>query len=96
MIQREWQSVTRRVFKDGTNDYGQLRKLGYDDYTIKMVVKIYTQTSTENPRFLDVDLLGLTKDTVECGDQIIIGTKKYDVKYTIPSEKLTQVFMTNG
>ena len=59
-----------------------------------MVCKIYSQTNVTDPRYVDVDLIGLTKDKDITDDNVIIvGDEKFNIKYIIPSSRLYQILM---
>ena len=60
-----------------------------------MVCKIYSQTNVTDPRYVDVDLIGLTKDKdITDENVIVVGDEKFNVKYIIPSSRLYQILMT--
>ena len=59
-----------------------------------MVCKIYSQTNVTDPRYVDVDLIGLTKDKdITDENVIVVGDEKFNVKYIIPSSRLYQILM---
>lgn len=94
MIQRELIPVTVVSFTAGKDEYGQKRQNGSTQRVVDMVVKIYQQTNTNDIRYIDVDLIGLTKDTtITDANQIIIGDNTYEVLQIIPSSRYTQVLM---
>lgn len=94
MIQREWKTVKVVSFTDGRDEYGQVRKQGSTERNCEMVIKLYTQTNTNDIRFNDIETLGITRDNlITDKNQIIDGSNKYNVLYVIPSGKYTQVLM---
>lgn len=96
MIMREWQTVTKRVFTAGLDDYGQPRQNGKTDSNVEMVIKIYNQVNNDNPKYVDIVLIGITEDkTITDADQIVINQKPYNVKYVIPSGRYLQVLLSN-
>ena len=66
-----------------------------------MVCKIYSQVNVTDPRYIDIDVIGLTNnriisdrnEVVISNNDFGIPTGKYEVKYVIPSNRLTQVLM---
>ena len=95
MINREWEDVQVLSYSDEPDEYGQKRQGAHISRTVKMVVKIYSQTNEFNdPKYVDVDLIGLTKDKdITDKNELIIDDVKYIVKYVIPSSRLYQVLM---
>lgn len=94
MINREWQTVSVVSFTTGTDAYGQPHQSIESKRKIQMVVKIFQQTNTTDVRYNDITTIGLTTDSaITDKNQIIIGTDYYDVLYTIPSGRLTQILM---
>ena len=95
MIQREWQDVQVLSYEDIVDEYGQKRQGTPTIRIVEMVCKIYSQTNVTDPRYVDVDLIGLTKDKdITDENVIVIGDEKYNVKYVIPSSRLYQILMT--
>ena len=94
MINRELRPVHLVSFPSGTDKYGQKIRQGETKQLIEMVVKIYSQTNVSDIRYNDVELIGLTKATVNDSQQIWIDDKnKYCVLYVIPSGRYTQILM---
>ena len=66
-----------------------------------MVCKVYSQSNVTDPRYLDVDVIGLTenwnittKNEIEILDNPFnIPTGTYIVRYVIPSSRLFQILM---
>ena len=81
-------------YEDVVDEYGQKRQGTPTARVVEMVCKIYSQTNVTDPRYVDVDVIGLTYDK-EITDKnvIIINGDKYNIKYIIPSSRLTQVLM---
>lgn len=93
MIQREWQKVSINTYANTVDDYGQKRTGAPTSVIVDMVVKPYLNTNVTDVRFVDVELLGITKAQVEVGNTVTIGTDEYNVLYTIPSGRMLQVLM---
>lgn len=89
MLNREWQEV--EVITYTTKDsYGQLQS--GKPKTITMVIKVYSQFNINNPKYVDIDYIGIVKSPVD------FNLVKFDgitcnVLYCIPSGKYYQVLM---
>ncbi len=95
MINREWQTVHVLTYSDEVDDYGQKRQGEFTSRDVEMVCKIYSQTNVTDPRYIDVDVIGLTYDkNITDKNVIIIGDDRFNVKYVIPSSRLIQILMT--
>lgn len=94
MIQNEWQRVEVLSYQNTVDEYGQKRQGTPTGRLVEMVCKIYSQTNVTDPRYVDVDVIGLTYDK-EITDEnvIIINGDRYNVKYIIPSSRLYQILM---
>lgn len=92
MINREMHDVTYRAFDNTKDEYGQLKQT-YEDSTIQMMIKIQSQINVEDPRFVDVDSVGISKDLLVAGNKIIDGEKIYLIKYVIPSSRFQQALL---
>lgn len=94
MINRELQNVDVITYDNTLDDYGQLRQSEYTTRTIPMVCKIYSQTNTNDMRYVDVEMIGITKDKdITNENEIKIGDTNYQVLYVIPSSRYYQVLM---
>lgn len=95
MLNREYQPVKIVTFKDGTDEYGQKRKVIKSEWTTDMVVKINTQINVNDPRYVDCDYIGITKETgIKDSDVCCFDGKQCNIKYIIPSGKYNQIIMT--
>lgn len=92
MINRELHKVTYRVFDNTKDAYGQLKQNSVDN-EIEMMIKIQSQVNVQDPRFIDVDSIGITKETLLAGNKIIDGDKTYLIKYVIPSSRYQQAML---
>lgn len=94
MINREYQKVNILTFSEETDDYGQLRQQAPTSQEIDMVCKIYAQTMTNDMRYKDVEMIGITKNnSITDENEIQIGNINYKVMYVIPSGKYYQILM---
>lgn len=94
MIIREMKQVTVSSYNSTLDAYGQQHKSGKADRYVDMVIKIVSQSNINDPRFLDITNLGLTRDTaIKAGNEVLDGTTKYLVMYVIPTSRLTQVLL---
>ena len=92
MVNRELHKVTYRVFDKTKDAYGQLKQ-SFTDTDIEMMIKIQSQINVEDPRFVDVDSVGISKDLLVAGNKIIDGDKEYLIKYVIPSSRYQQALL---
>ena len=93
-IQRELQSANVLVYGLSTDDYGQLEAGIPTQRTIQMAVKVYSQQNVDDPRYVDVELVGLTKDTsIVPGEVISLAQGDYRVKYVIPTGRWTELML---
>jgi hypothetical protein len=59
-----------------------------------MMIRPHIQMNVSDIRFIDATDIGLTRDTaITDANQIISSTGTYNVLYTIPSKRLTQIFL---
>lgn len=87
MINRETKTVVYREFTTVKDAYAQLKR-EYEDRQVEMMIKIMAQHNTEDPRFIDCDSIGITKDlSLTPGNHIIDGSNTYLIKYLIPSNR---------
>lgn len=94
MINRELQNVEVITYDNTIDDYGQLRQNEYTTRTIPMVCKIYSQVNTNDMRYVDVEMIGITKDKeISNENEIKLGNTYYQVLYVIPSSRYYQVLM---
>ena len=94
MINREYQPVKIVTFKDGTDEYGQKRKKIESERTTEMVVKINSQINVNDPRYIDCDYIGITKDKdIKDTDTCSFDNKNCNIRYIIPSGKYNQILM---
>ena len=92
MINRELQTVTIKSFAETLNDYGE-KTLSETTTSAEMMVKPYSQANVQDPRFVDVEYIGLTKANVSIENVVTIDGTDYMVLFVIPSRRYNEVFM---
>lgn len=93
LIQREWITVQKLSYPNTLDSYGQLRQATPTETDIEVVWKLNDQTNIQNPKYVDVEVICLTKDkTITDSNQIKNGNKIYNIMYLIPG-KYTQIFL---
>lgn len=101
-INRELQSVTIKGLAHDTSepygpsvdDYGQLI---YSTTTrsSQMAAKIYSQQNVSDPRYVDVEMVGLTKDTsIVPGEVVSLAQGDFLVKYVVPTGRWQEILLT--
>lgn len=94
MINREYQKVNILTYNSETDEYGQVRQDTPTKTVIDMVCKVYTQTNTNDMRYVDVELIGLTKcNSITNKNEIEINDVIYTVMYVVPSRTYYQILM---
>ena len=100
-INRELQSVTVKGYAHesaepynlSVDTYGQLE--AGTPRSIKLAVKIYSQQNVQDPRYVDVEMVGLTKDTsIAPGEVVSLAQGDFRVKYVIPTGRWQEVLLT--
>ena len=94
MIQNEWRKVTESRYSDTRDDYGQWSEDVSSRRTIDMVIKQYQARTVDYPIFSDVSYIGITDDfSVDTNSIIAFDSKRFGVKYTIPTRTYLEVFL---
>ena len=92
-ITRELKSATIKTYGTTVDRYGQLVQSDVTR-TADIAFKIYAQQNVQDPRYVDVEAVGLTKDTsIVPGEVISFAQGDYRVKYAIPSGRWTQLML---
>ena len=100
-IKRELQSVTIKAYAHESaspydlvvDDYGQLTYAS-TTRSAKMAVKVYSQQNVQDPRFVDIELIGLTKDTsIAPGEVISLAQGDFRVRYVVPSDFWQEILL---
>lgn len=93
MIYRELREITVNIYVNELDKYGQKRQKGSSTRTIEGVVKTMNQFNIENPKYVDIELIVLTKD---CGlsnaNTLTIDGKEYQIKYITNTSRYNMVF----
>lgn len=93
MINNEMKKVKVLSYVESVDIFGQLRKTTPTERTIEMYVKIFSQTNVNDPRYNNVEMIGLTKSEVYDGEQIEIDGKVYDILRITPSKRFCEVLL---
>lgn len=94
-ITRELQSATIKAYGTTVDAYGQLEQGAPVTRTADIALKIYAQQNVQDPRYVDVEAVGLTKDTsIVPGEVITFAQGDFRVKYVIPSTRWIQLMLT--
>ena len=100
-IKRELQSVTIKAYAHESaspydlvvDDYGQLTYAS-TTRSAKMAVKVYSQQNVQDPRYVDVEMVGLTHDkSIVPGEVISLAQSDYRVKYVIPTGRWQEILL---
>ena len=94
MIQREWTPCTVYTLTNQIDKYGQ-KRLFYSskDTSREIFIKHYERGVINNPKYLDVEYIGLIKGDIHTNQLIQVGSTYYRIIDTIYAPKFTQVFM---
>lgn len=101
MINREWQEVKVLWYSNEVDEYGQKRQGEPTIENVEMVCKVYSQANVTDPRYIDIDVLGLTDNhTITDKNEVVISNNPfgipvgtYTVKYVIPNSRHYQILM---
>lgn len=93
-INRELQSATIRSYSTTVDAYGQLEQGTPTTRTADIAFKIYSQQNVTDPRYVDVEAVGLTKDkSIVPGEVISFAQGDYRVKYVIPTGRWQELML---
>ena len=91
-ITRDLQSATIKANTTSVDRYGQI--VQGDSRTIDVAVKLYSQANVQDPRYVDVEMVGLTKDkNVKPGEVLTVAEGDFRVKYVIPSSRWQELLL---
>lgn len=93
MINNEMRTVSLLSYASTIDAYGQVRKGTSTSTNIEMMVKTYSQSNVDNPKYVDVELVGLTKANVSVENRIVIDTIKYDVLFVTKAKRYNEVML---
>ena len=92
-ITRELQSATIKTYGSNVDRYGQLIP-SENTRTADIAFKVYGQQNVQDPRYVDVEAVGLTKDTsIVPGEVITFAQGDYRVKYVVPTSRWQQLML---
>ena len=101
MINRKLQSVTVKgpahestaPYNLTVDSYGQIT---YEQTarTIQMATWVYSQQNVQDPRYIDVEMVGLTHDAIAPGEIVTLAQGDFRVKYVVPTERWQEVLLT--
>ena len=93
-ITRELQSATIKAYGLTVDAYGQLEQGTPTTRTADIAFKIYGQQNVQDPRYVDVDAVGLTKDkSIVPGEVISFAQGDYRGKYVIPTSRWQELML---
>ena len=92
-ITRELQSATIKAYGTSVDAYGQLIQ-SEETRTADIAFKIYGQQNVQDPRYVDVEAVGLTKDkSIVPGEVITFAQGDYRVKFVVPTSRWQQLML---
>lgn len=96
MINRDMKPVTIYTYSTGVDQYGQVQKGNYITGIIQMAYYLQNQVRINDPRYIQVDVVGLTKDIVTDDNVLVLDDSeaKYQVKFIIPTKKYNVIGLT--
>lgn len=92
MINRDKKSVQLKVITDSVDAYGQL--IPSEPINIDMALYTYQQSNTDDIRFTDVELVGITDANIKGGNIVVADGKEYMVKYVERCRLRTVAYLT--
>lgn len=94
MINNELKKVIILSYDGQIDSYGQKRTDTPTEREVEMYVKIHSQSLTTDVRYVEVEMIGLTKDnTITDANQVKIDGVIYNIEYVIPSSRYNQILM---
>lgn len=96
-LNREFKPITVRTYETGTDEYGAINQGSYSDRTIEGAVFLNSQANVQDPRYINVTYIMITKDkSLTDANLVLHNNKEYPIKYIIPSKKFLTVLLGNG
>lgn len=93
-ITRELQSATIKSYGLTVDAYGQLEQGTPTTRTADIMFKVYGQQNVQDPRYVDVEAVGLTKDkSIVPGEVISFAQGDFRVKYVIPTSRWQELLL---
>lgn len=94
MIPCNMRTVEVVSFEPGVDDYGQPRQIESIRRNSEVAIWYYTKNMVQDPRYSDVEYIGLTNDDDITDENIIaVDGKEYIILFIIPSKRYNQLFM---
>lgn len=92
-VTRELQSATIKTYGQTVDEYGQ-RTLSETTRTADIAFKIYSQQNSADPRYVDIEMVGLTKDeSIVPGEVISFAQGDFRVRYVIPTGRWRELLL---
>ena len=89
----DYLSFARASYEYVVDEYGQFM-YSVPTRTAEIAYKIYSQQNVPDPRYVDVEAVGLTKDTsIVPGEVVCLAQGDFRVKYVIPSGRWQQLML---
>lgn len=89
----DYLAYSRASYDYVVDEYGQFM-YSVPTRTADIAFKLYSQMNTQDPRYIDVEAIGLTKDTsIVPGEVITFAEGDFRVKYVIPSGRWQQLML---
>lgn len=92
-ITRELQSATIKTYGTTTDAYGQLIQ-SETTRTADIAFKVNMQQNVQDPRYVDVEMVGLTKDkSIVPGEVVSFAQGDFRVKYVVPTGRWQELLL---
>ena len=89
----DYLSFSRASYEYVVDEYGQ-PMYSVPTRTADIAYKVYSQQNVPDPRYVDVEAVGLTKDTsIVPGEVVCLAQGDFRVKYVIPSGRWQQLML---
>lgn len=87
MINREMRTAYLLTYESPKDEYGQMHTGDPGKVPVEVVFKIQSQAEVNNPNYVDIQAIVLTKDSRPSeGDELEIDNKIFYIKYIIPGK----------
>lgn len=89
----DYLSYGRAAYDYVVDEYGQFM-YSTAPRTADIAFKVYAQQNVQDPRYVDVEAIGLTKDTsIVPGEVVCLAQGDFRVKYVIPTGRWQQLML---
>lgn len=93
-IARELQSAIVKAYGTTVDEYGQLEQGTPVERATEIAVRRYSQQNVSDPRYVDIEMIGLTKDTsIVPGEVISLALGDFRVRYVVPSDFWQEILL---